>query len=395
MRTYTRLMAALILALALAQGKAVSAAEVIVVGAAIAKSGWMTPYDFPPFKAAAMAVEQINKSGGLLGKQIKLISGDTKTDRPQASKVAYELLDDGAEMLIVSCDYDEGAPAAIAAIDKGKLAFSLCAGDPKMGPQGLGPMAFTGSTGAGNQAYAMAEWAYYEKGLRTTYTLLDTSLEFHKGACSYFQMAWEQLPGAKLLGEDLFHNDDPSIASQITRIKALPTQPDFLWICGHTPGTPAALRQIRSAGIDIPILTVDSLDGDYWIGAVPNLSDFYYMGYCSIFGDDPRPPVRNWLKDYAAKYGGRPDTCFALPGYSVVEAWARAVERAGTTETAAVVKELEKFTDEPLLAGISSFSEEIHIQLNRPIVVMQVQNGKFSAIGMYRNKMIPPPQYRR
>ncbi len=112
-------------------------------------------------------------------------------------------------------------------------------------------------------------------------------------------------------------------------------------------------------------------------------------------GDDPRPPVRQWLKDYAAKYGGRPDTCFALPGYSVVEAWAKAVEQAGTTETAAVVKELEKFTNEPLLAGKTSFSEEIHIQLNRPIVVMQVQNGKFSALGMYRNKMIPPPQYRR
>jgi hypothetical protein len=59
-----------------------------------------------------------------------------------------------------------------------------------------------------------------------------------------------------------------------------------------------------------------------------------------------------------------------------------------------VIAELEKFDNEDLLAGLTSFNETTHIQLNRTIMVMQIQNGKFSAITSYQNKTIPPVDYR-
>jgi len=240
----------------------------------------------------------------------------------------------------------------------------------------------------------MAEWAYNEKGWRKAYTLLDTVTEFHKASHTYFEMAWKQLPDAKLVGTDTFYQEDPSVASQISKIKALEEQPDVLWISSHTPGFASVIRQIRAAGIETPIMTVDSLDGDYWIDAAPDASNIYYMGYCSVFGDDPRPPVAEWVKKYTAAYGERPETCFALPGYSLIESWALAVERAGTLDAKAVVAELEKLKDEPLMAGLTSYTKDAHIQLNRTIVVMQIQNGKFSAIGTYQNKNVPPLDYR-
>ena len=365
-----------------------------LIGAVVSFSGYMAPYDIPPYQSALLAVEDINAKGGVLGKQLKVIVGDAKTDRALTARKAHELVGEGVQMMIVACDYDEGAPAALVAIENDMLAYSVCAGDPKMGPQGLGRGAFTASSGAGNQAFAMAEWAYHEKGYRTSYTLLDTITEFHKASHSYFVMAWNDLAGTKILGHDTFLNDDPSISAQISKIKALPEQPDFLWISSHVPGFPAAIRQLRAAGIDTPIVTVDSLDGDYWIDAVPDASDIYYMGYCSIFGDDPRPKVRAWLEAYTAKFGGRPETCFALPGYSLIESWALAVERAGTFDTQTVIAELEKFDNEDLLAGLTTFNETTHIQLNRTIMVMQIQNGKFSAITAYQNKNIPPIDYR-
>jgi branched-chain amino acid transport system substrate-binding protein len=394
-RTYlSGLAAGVVLLAAGSSGPAVADDDEYLIGAVVSFSGYMAPYDIPPYQSALLAVDDINAKGGVLGKKLRIIVGDAKTDRALTARKAHELVGEGVEMMIVACDYDEGAPAALVAIDKGMLAYSVCAGDPKMGPQGLGRGAFTASTGAGNQAFAMAEWAYHEKGYRTAYTLLDTITEFHKASHSYFEMAWKQLPDAKLLGTDTFLNDDPSISSQISKIKGLPEQPDFLWISSHVPGFPAAIRQIRAAGIDTPIITVDSLDGNYWIEAVPDASNIYYMGYCSIFGDDPRPKVREWLKAYAGKFGGMPETCFALPGYSLIESWALAVERAGTFETQAVIAELEKFDNEDLLAGLTSFNETTHIQLNRTIMVMQIQNGKFSAITSYQNKNIPPVDYR-
>jgi branched-chain amino acid transport system substrate-binding protein len=386
--------AAFCLALCGAAPHAALADDVVKIGAVVSYSGYMAPYDIPPYQAALLAVDDINSKGGLLGKKLEMLVEDAKTDRALTARDAHELVDKRVQMMIVACDYDEGAPAALVAIQANILAFSLCAGDPKMGPQGLGPLAFSAATGAGNQAFAMAEWAYNEKGWRKAYLLLDTVTEFHKAAHSYFEMAWKQLPGTKIVGSDTFFQEDPSIASQISRIKSVEDKPDFLWMSSHTPGFASAIRQIRAAGITTPIMTVDSLDGDYWVKSVPNATNIYYMGYCSIFGDDPRPAVREWLKKYTAAYKGRPETCFALPGYSLIEAWALAVKRAGTFDTKPVVAELEKFKNEDLLAGLTSFSKDAHLQLNRTIVVMQVQDGKFSAIGTYQNKNVPPLDWR-
>jgi branched-chain amino acid transport system substrate-binding protein len=364
------------------------------IGAVVSKSGWMAPYDFPPYQAALLAVDDINAKGGLLGKKIEILMEDEKTDRALASRLAHGLVDKGVVMMIVACDYDEGAPAALVATAANILAFSTCAGDPKMGPQGLGSMAFSGATGAGNQAYAMAEWGYNKKGWRNAYTLLDTSLEFHKGADGFFKLIWKQLPGAKLVGADTFFQEDPTIASQISKIKALGSGIDVIWISSHTPGFASAIRQIRAAGIKTPIMTGDSLDGNYWISAAPDASDVYYAGYCSIFGDDPRPRVATFLADYTKKFGAKPETCFSLPGYSLIEAWALAVQRAKTFDTKEVVAQLEKFHGEDLLAGATSFTPTAHLQLDRPIIVMQVQGGKFSTVGPYQNKMVPPIDYR-
>jgi len=242
----------------------------VKIGAVVSYSGYMAPYDVPPFQAALLAVDEINAKGGVLGKKIEVLKEDEKTDRALASRLAKELVGEGVQLMLVACDYDEGAPAALVAISANILAYSLCAADPKMGPQGLGSMAFSGSTGTGNQAYAMAEWAYKEKGWRNAYTLLDTSLEFHKGWDGFFKLAWKQLPGAKLVGADTFFQDDPSVASQITKIKALGNGIDVIVITSHTPGFASVIRQIRAAGIKTPIMTGDSLDGDYWISAVPD-----------------------------------------------------------------------------------------------------------------------------
>ena len=363
------------------------AQEKILIGAAIGISGWIAPYDGPPLNAAKIAIEEINQRGGLLGRQIELIVADTKTDRAQGAKAAADLLDQGAQFLITSCDYDMGGPGALVAQNRGVIVFSPCAGDSKFGPKGIGELAFTMAAGTGNQAFASAEWAHERKGWRNAYILLDNTNEFHKSSVRDFEEAWNQLPGAKVVGKDIFKNDDPSIASQITRIRNASVAPDFIFIAAHVPGGPSAMRQIRAAGINTPLLGVGDMDGDYWLGAVPDLSEFYFSTYNSVFGDDPNPKVNEFTTTYAAKFGGRPGGSFALTGYSVIEAWAKAVEMAGTLDSQKVRAALESFRNEPLLVGATSFSSETHIQYNRALVIMQVQGGKMSAVESFTNKM--------
>jgi branched-chain amino acid transport system substrate-binding protein len=352
----------------------------VIIGAAIAQSGVIAPYDEGPAQAMEVAIEEINAKGGLLGKQIKIIYSDTKSDIAYGATAAQEVIDKGAQMVVVTCDYDYGSAAASVADSTGLIAFSTCAGDPKFGPSGIGPNAFTMATGAPGQAAAMAEWAY-EKGWKSGYVLLDTTIAFDATWADTFKRRWAELAGPdSLLGEDSFGGEDPQIASQITRIKALPKQPDFIVICSFPPGGVSATRQLRAAGVNQPLLGSESWDGDYWLEGVPNLTDFFFVTYGSVFGNDPRPDVAAFMGKFQAKWKHAPVTSHAITGYSVIEAWSRAVERSGTFDTAKVRDALQAFKDEPLLAGPTTFTAEQHINMQRDLLLLEIKGGKSGTI---------------
>jgi branched-chain amino acid transport system substrate-binding protein len=280
-------------------------------------------------------------------------------------------------MVVVTCDYDFGSAAASVADGANLIAFSTCAGDPKFGPSGIGPNAFTMATGAPGQAVAMAEWAYNAKGWRTGYVLMDTTIAFDATWADFFKRRWAELAGADaLLGEDTFGGEDPQIASQITRIKALPKQPDFIVLASFPPAGVSATRQLRAAGVNQPLMGSESWDGDYWLEGVPNLTEFYFVTYGSVFGNDPRPEVADFMAKFQKKWGKPPVTSHAITGYSVIEAWTRAVEKAGTFNTDKVRDALQTFSNEALLAGPTTFTTDQHINMQRDLLLIEVKDGK-------------------
>ncbi|MCA3454645.1 MAG: ABC transporter substrate-binding protein [Rhodobacter sp.] len=350
--------------------------ERIVVGFATAETGFMQAYDKPAQDAAMIRIAEINAAGGLLGKQIEVVNADTKTDRAEGAKAGLTVIDAGADMVVVSCDYDFGSPAALAAESAGLPSFFLCAESIKAGIQGVGPNSFSASVLAAVQGATMAEWAYNKKGARTFYRLLDTWTEYNKGICDGFDWMLPQLADAKLVGEDTFLNEDASIAAQITRIKALPEEPDAIMLCTMMPGAVSAIKQIRAAGINSMILNGSGVDGSYWLSAVPDLSNFFVPVQGSIYGDDPNPDVTAFNAKYKEVTGGDPSTQYVYPGYVMIDVWAKAVERAGTTETAAVVAELEKMNAEPTLFGPRTFTSEIHHQNRARYLIVETNASK-------------------
>ena len=387
MRNLSVLSALAAVLLAAGVARPISAEEnPIKVGFAVALSGWMEPYDTGPARMAEFAIEEINARGGLLGRKIETLYTDTKTDVAQGAKAGVELIEQGVEFLVLSCDYDYGSPAALAAEQAGVVSFSTCAGDPLMGIQGVGPHTFTAAIAAQVQGAVDAEWGYYEKGYRKAYVLLDTFVEFNKSVCAGFDWAWERLPEAKVVGLDTFHFEDPSIASQITRIKNLAEQPDVIMICSFPPGGASAIRQMRAAGIDTPIITGQGFDGNFWLNSVPNLGEFYLMGVGSVYGNDPRAKVNEIVDNYNQKFGEPPVSAHSLTGYLMIEMWSKAVERAGSTEGDAVVTALESFRDEPTFVGQRTFSNQLHIANQGSFLMLEVVNGEHKALGFYTNK---------
>ncbi|RWN18163.1 MAG: ABC transporter substrate-binding protein [Mesorhizobium sp.] len=357
--------------------------KTIVIGFATAESGFMEAYDKPAQEAALIRVDEINAAGGLLGKQIKVVKADTKSDRAEGAKAGLSVLDQGADLVVVSCDYDFGSPAALAAEDAGRISFFLCAESVKAGIQGVGPHSFSASVLAAVQGATMAEWAFKEKGAKDFYRLLDTWTAYNKGICDGFDWMMPKLEaqGAKLVGEDTFKNEDASIAAQITRIKSLPKEPDAIMLCTMMPGAVSAIKQLRAAGINSMILNGSGVDGSYWLSAVPDLTNFYVPVQGSIYGDDPNPAVLKFNATYKAKTGADPSSQYVFPGYVMVDVWAKAVERAGTADADAVVAELEKMKNEPTLFGPRTFSPELHHQNQTRYLIVETKAGKPGVVG--------------
>jgi branched-chain amino acid transport system substrate-binding protein len=357
-------------------GRAVpAAADDIVIGFSVALSGPMQAYDGDSSRMAKLFIDQTNAKGGLLGKKLRAFDADTKSDRAEGSKAGLAAVQAGAVLTFATCDYDYGAPAALQAQRAGIISVFLCAEDPKAGILGVGPLSFTASGAAQLQGAVAAEWAAQKKGWKTGYVLLDDSIEYDKSVCAGYDWLYPT-KGGTIVGRDTFKNGDASIAAQVTRLATAVREKhvDNVMLCTFEPGGASAVRQIRAAGITVPLLNGSSMDGNYWLAAVPGLKDFYIAVQAAVVGD-PRPEVAALADAFKAKYGALPASQYAFPVYAFLQLWAKAVTETGTTDPKTVVAKLETYKDVPTVLGPRSFSNKLHIQVQIPLMIEAVADG--------------------
>ena len=360
----------------------------IVVGFAVSTSGWQAAYTGPATLAAQIRLEEINAAGGLLGKQLTIAQADSRSEREEGVKAGQIVVDDGASVVFVDCDFDMGAPAANVAQNAGLISLFLCAGDAKAGIEGIGPFAFTGGQAAHLDGASIATFAYDNRGARTAYLLRDDTIEYNKSVCAGFEWAWPSMEGTTMLGLDVFQNNDPSIQGQIDRIKALDTTPDVIAVCSYVPGAASAIKQLRASGVETMIVSGVAMDGHYWLDAVPNLSNFCAAAFSSLYGGAGEE-VDAFFKKLEAKEGEPTATSLPIAGYVLMDLWAKAVESAGTVDSAAVTAEMEKFTDQPTLMGPRSFSDRLHIQDKARYAIVCTDEGKTRMEGYVTAGPIP------
>jgi branched-chain amino acid transport system substrate-binding protein len=347
----------------------------IIIGAAVAESGGFELYDGGQTAGMKYAIDKINAAGGINGRKMELITADHKTDPAQIQAAAQDVLDRGADVVVTTVDYDFGAPAALAAKRANKVSISG-AGAPEFALRGLGPLHFNVYQGTPTESVTMAQLAFGSQNLRHPYLLEDTSIQYSKSLCAEFETAWNKVAGAgTIVGQDTFQNSDPSIAGQISKIKAATTA-DFVVLCSYPPGGASAIRQLRTAGVNLPIYGGAGFDGTFWTDAVPDLSNFYHAAMVSSAGDDPHAAVNEFLS--SVTFEG--SASYALFGELVIETIAKGIGKAGTADGPALAKAIETFKDEPLIVGPTTYSAECHAPINRPMAMLKIDKGKASFV---------------
>ena len=372
-------------------GQSGSSADTILIGGALCLTGIQAPLDEPAVRGAQLAVDEINKKGGVLGKKLAFVNLDGKSDPVTVGNVAVQLIQQGAKAIITPSDFDFGGPASREAQKAGIVGISPAASSPLFGSKTLGDKQFTMSMWNTTMGAAGAEYAYKTKGWRTVYVVTDTFIDYTKSLSRYFIIQFKKL-GGEVFNEDMYTQGEQDFSAQLARIKALPKQPDFLYISSYMPDLGTIIRTIREAGINVPIMGGDSYDDPGLFKAVgPDYGSEIYFDTHSFLAPGVTPDMANFLDVYKAKYNAEPDAVWVATGWDVVNILAQAMEKAGSTDGAAMAKAMED-TEYSLLTGKLNWSgvDKGHEpDIEAPMVVLEKAVPKF--LGWIRPADIPAP----
>lgn len=370
-----------------------STGDEFVIGLALSQSGNMAPFDVEPGNAAMLAIDQINADGGVNGTKIRAITKDVRSDPDTVGTVAAELISQKVNLLVLPCDLDLSAPGDTAAQAAGVPAISICAGDPKMADlKTFGNFVFTANAGSDVEGATGASWAYKTKNWKTAYLLQDESIEYTKSAGRYFAAEFEGL-GGKIVGKDSFPGgDNVDVSSQVSRIKAISPQPDFIYVASWNPGGATAIKQIRQAGIETPVVGPAALDGQLLIDIVGQAQQVYVTpfacyNYCS---GQESASLDKFVADYKAKYSAEPSSSYALLGYNMVLAIEQAISGATSFSGDDVRQALENSAPAKTPIGdIKYFSPTCHKIIDMPLTVVEANEGKITFVEQHKLDGIP------
>jgi branched-chain amino acid transport system substrate-binding protein len=375
----------------LATAPANAADDEILIGGALSLTGVQAPLDTPGFKGAQVAVKALNDAGGLLGKQVKFINIDGKSDPVTVGNVAVELIDKGADLIIAPCDFDFGGPASREAQAADLVGISTCASDPLYSSWSLGDKQFTLSMWNTTMGATAADYALKERGWKTAYVVTDQFIAYTKSLSKYFVEHFKAI-GGEIILEDTYTNGDNDFSAQLARLQALGKKPDVIFISSYGTDIAVMIRALREVGYDAPVLGGDSYDDPAIHEALGSKlgNDVYFVTH-TWMGPEAHPDMPKFIELYKEMFGEDPDTSFVATGWDTVMLMAEAVKMAGSTDGAAVAKALEE-GDFKLLTGDLSYknAEEGHAP-DKAAVLVELKGGTPSFLGWRRPESIPNP----
>ncbi|MGZ6316113.1 MAG: ABC transporter substrate-binding protein [Anaerolineales bacterium] len=370
---------------------AAATGDVIKIGGSLCLTGIQAPLDEPANRGAQLAVDYLNSQGGVLGKKLQFINLDGKSDPVTVGNNGVQLVQQGVAAIVAPSDFDFGGPASREAQKAGIVGISPAASSPLYGSKTLGDKQFTMSMWNTTMGAAAAEYAYNKKGYHSVYVVTDTFIDYTKSLSRYFIAAFKHL-GGEVIFEDNYTQGDQDFSAQLARMKASAKKPDFLYISSYMPDLATIIRTIREAGLNYPVMGGDSYDDPGLFSALGTQygSDVYFVTH-SFIASGVTPDMDKFMSLYKAKYGKDVDTLWVATGWDVIMILAQAMQKAGSTDGAAMAKAMEG-TEFNLLTGKLKWSDAAsgHTpDIEAPIV--QLTGGKPTFIGWFRPAYLPPP----
>ena len=354
--------------------------DTIKIGAIFNVTGAQASLDGPSLNGFNMAAKEINAAGGVLGKQIEVVSIDGKTDQTASTNAASKLVDVEKVSAIAGFSDSNYALAAGPIAQAAGVPFVTSGATLPSMPEQVGDFFFMAAFGDDAQAYAAADYAVNELQAKTAYVMKDTAMDFTMNLAAFFVERFNKANGDKaILLEDTFKTGDQDFSAQITRLKALKEQPDVLFISSGPSECGVIVKQLRDAGVNTPVISGDGFDTPLLVelGGKGADVDTYFATHTCLTSDNEK--VKKFVESYKAEYNKEPENAFAALGYDTMYLLADAITRANSADPAAIRDALTQTKDFATVTGTITYEEGKRVP-TKSVSILKVEQGKFAFI---------------
>ena len=337
-----------------------------VVGFVTDLSGPASLFGEAALQAAQLAVDEVNAAGGVLGKPLELNVADDATDPSIARQVWEKLVDEGVDAFI----FRETSAARVAVLPVAEKANlpAIYANDYEGGD--CRPILYTAGEIEPQKVPAYLEFLKKKGG--TKFFILATDYNWARITSDMVKAAAPGL-GIEIVGMEFTPFNTTDYSPLITKIKNSGATVLFSGLVGG-PDNVAFYKQARSSGLMQSVSTIGAIAlDDSTLAAVGAPAEGSYMS-ASYFMTDSSEANQKFLAALKAKFGDnfKNQGYLSEPAYDSVHLYALAVNKAGTTETSAVLKALSevKFAGSP--KGTIHLTTDRHAAM--PIFIAQAGN---------------------
>lgn len=346
-----------------------NAPETIKIGALLPLSGDNAEFGAEMLSAAKLAADDINASGGVLGRRIEIVSEDDACDAQTATAAAQKLLTSG--IVGVAGGFCSGAAIPeTAVLDPHGIPYvSAFATNPALTDRGL-RTAFRVVGRDDQQAAFTARFLAGPGGAKKLALLHDNSV-YAKGLAELIRVANDQQKlGLQIVFFDALTPGQADYRTILTEIKA--SGADTLYFTGYPTEAGVILRQARELALPARLTGGDGLGSRSVISAAGPAAEGL------VFTTSPLPEflpsAGAFMQAYTERFGRAPGS-YSVYEYDAVKVLANAIFWAGSTDPRDIVEALRTTRHQGLTGEI--FFDEKGDRPTAVFVTAIVRDGKF------------------
>ncbi|MCA1994211.1 MAG: urea ABC transporter substrate-binding protein [Coleofasciculus sp. S288] len=313
---------------------AATSGDTIKVGILHSLSGTMAISEKSVVDAELLAIEEINKAGGVLGKQIEPIQEDGASDWPTFAEKAKKLIDQDKVVSIFGCWTSASRKAVLPVFEEKK--HMLWYPVQYEGQECSNNIFYTGAA-PNQQIEPSVDWLLENKGKE--FFLVGSDYVFPRTANTIIKAQLEA-KGGKVVGEDYLPLGNTEVTPIITKIKAALPNGGVIYNTLNGDSNVAFFKQLQGAGLTpdkYPTMSVSIAEEEVKAIGVDYLKGHHAAW--NYFQTVDTPANKKFVEAFKAKYGAERVTNDPMEAaYIAVYLWKQAVEKAKTADDLEAVR---------------------------------------------------------